>query len=144
MSDGTLVALTTVTTAPRAQLRRGRMRDAVQSAGADGGCDELHLGGVLERRNRIGVERLQREIDVVDVDLTRDVRAPETELTRCTQDVTERERRAQPEDERTIPAVGVKARPVPELNTERSLRKYLRERLAQCDCVPAHDHLRSP
>ena len=82
-----------------------------QRTGLDRGCREASLGTRIDRRDVVAVQHVERRVHVVDLDLARDVGTPEPELPGRAQDVTERQRRAQPKRQRTVAGGGLRLLP---------------------------------
>src|SRR3954452_16015389 len=132
--DRALVAQDRVALALRPQLHLGHLRDLAQRAGLDRGERDVLLGPRVDRRRRPARDQRQRLVDVVDVDATAHVCAPEAELARRAQDVAEGFRRRQAECRSAVAVRGFKRRPVPQLEPERTLGERCLQRVLQRRC----------
>jgi hypothetical protein len=126
VADRAAIAGDAVAPAVRDELRR-RARGRLRHAGGLHRRDrEARLGRAIERRRLPLAHDLDRRIEVVDLELARDVGAPDPELERVVEHVRRRPRRTRCEA-RSLRGRG-QLGPVPEANAERTLGERLGQR----------------
>src|SRR5579872_84966 len=140
VADRAPVTIAAVPAPAGTQLRRGYSWHRSPRPRANGGRREACLRASVYRGDRVPVEEIEGGIHVVDLDLATDIRPAQPELSGRTQHVAERAGRAEPERWPPGPVRRLHGAAVPQLHTERTVGKHLRERVAQCPCVAHHAH----